>query len=134
MLPWYFHTFNLDWFYFLLPAVLEFCIDCYLQRYYNKRGIKSFQKVNETERLNKTQLIASSEGNSEGNKRNLSSAELHSVNRFSLHIICFNILLPFSYYSYNISHNILWVFGNTLIANIFSFALGPLKITRVFPF
>ena len=97
---------DLDWFYFVLPAVLEFCIDCYLQRYYNKRGIKSFQKVNETERLNKTQLIASSEGNSEGNKRNLSSAELHSVNRFSLHIICFTILLLLAYYSYNIIHNI----------------------------
>ena len=68
--------------FFFFSVLLEFSIEEYLELY-NKRGIKPFQEINETERLNITQPILTSEGKFDQNDRNGISIQHKSVNRFS---------------------------------------------------
>ena len=63
--------------------MLEFSIEEYLERY-NKGGIKSFQEINETERLNITKPIPTSERKFDENERKEHSYQPESVNRFSI--------------------------------------------------
>ena len=62
--------------------MLEFSIEEYLERY-NKGGIKPFQEINETERLNITKPIPTSERKFDQNERKEPSYQPESVNRFS---------------------------------------------------
>ena len=73
---------SINWLFFFFSVLLEFSIEEYLDRY-NKRGIKPFQEINETERLNITKPISTTKRKLFKNERKKIPYQLQSVTRFS---------------------------------------------------